>query len=451
MNSPESTLPGELLDRLAARAMAATTLAELAFSLANDAYPLLGFRQALVFDAAGSKESLICVSGLVRPTEDSPYLLWLNRAWPELLKQLPEQPAWLTLPADHAAWPDMVVEGLLEWWPAGILALPLRRRDGELLGRVVFLMDAPPSPVQRETLARLQPTWSYCWEMLAGERQPPWREKLRALIDRRRRWLLIALLVIVLFPVRQSALAPAEIVAMSASVVASPLDGVVKQIHVRPNQPVKAGERLFSLDDTTLRNRLEVAQKSMAVADAELAAMTQKSFDAPQSKGELAALTGRAYERRAELAAIQAQLARIDIHAAADGVAVFGDPDDWLGRPVAVGERIMLLADPATPGILVHLPVADAINLDIGAPVRMFLSVKPLSPLDARLVETSYQAVVSPINGVASYRLRAQLEEASPHARIGLRGTAKLYGGWVVFGYYVLRRPLASLREWTGW
>ena len=32
----------------------------------------------------------------------------------------------------------------------------------------------------------------------------------------------------------------------------------------------------------------------------------------------------------------------------------------------------MLLADPATPGILVHLPVADAINLDIGAPVGMF-------------------------------------------------------------------------------
>ena len=54
-------------------------------------------------------------------------------------------------------------------------------------------------------------------------------------------------------------------------------------------------------------------------------------------------------ERRAELAAIQAQLARIDIHAAADGVAVFGDPDDWLGRPVTTGERIMLLANPAKP------------------------------------------------------------------------------------------------------
>ena len=451
MNVLESGTADDFAVRLGARAMAATNVAELAFSLANDAYPLLGFRQALVFEAKGGVESLRCVSGLARPTEDSPYLLWLNRAWPEILVHVPEQPAWLTLPDDHSTWPESVVDGWLEWWPHGVLSLPLYRRNGECLGRVLYLMDAPPSVVQSETLARLQATWAYCWEMLAGEAKPAWQQRLRDILSRRRRMLLIALAVIALFPVRQSALAPAEIVAMSASVVASPLDGVVKHIHVRPNQPVKAGDRLFSLDETTLRNRLEVAQKSMAVADAELLSMTQKSFDTPQSKGELAALTGRAYERRAELAAIQAQLARIDVLAPADGVAVFGDPDDWLGRPVAVGERIMLLADPATPGILVHLPVADAIALEVGAPVRMFLTVKPLSPLDGRLVETSYQALVSPVNGVASYRLRASLDAASAHARIGLRGTAKVYGSWVIFGYYVLRRPLASLREWTGW
>ena len=52
----------------------------------------------------------------------------------------------------------------------------------------------------------------------------------------------------------------------------------------------------------------------MAVADAELAAMTHSM---PRKQGELAALTGREHERRAELAAIQAQLARIDIHAGA--------------------------------------------------------------------------------------------------------------------------------------
>ncbi|MBV5327339.1 MAG: biotin/lipoyl-binding protein, partial [Chlorobium sp.] len=170
-----------------------------------------------------------------------------------------------------------------------------------------------------------------------------------------------------------------------------------------PNQPVKTGQLLFSLDDTTLRNRLEVAQKSVAVADAELQATTQKSFDNIQSKSELTLLSGRAQEKRAELAAVQAQLNRVDIVAGHDGLAVFGDPDDWLGRPVSTGERIMLLANPAKPGVLIHLPVADAVSLDVGAAVKLFLTVTPLSPLDATITETSFQAVLSPA-GIASYR-----------------------------------------------
>ena len=138
--------------------------------------------------------------------------------------------------------------------------------------------------------------------------------------------------------------------------------------------------------------------------------------------------------------------------AARDGVAVFGDANDWLGKPVVTGERIMLLADPARPGVLIHLPVADAVALEPGAPVRLFLSAHPLSPLSAELLETSYQALLSP-EGVASYRLRAGFvpgEDLSA-ARIGLRGTAKIVASRVALGYYLLRRPLARLREWSGW
>ena len=110
----------------------------------------------------------------------------------------------------------------------------------------------------------------------------------------------------------------------------------------------------------------------------------------------------------------------------------------------------MLLANPDKPGVLIHLPVADAIALDEGAPVKLFLTVKPLSPLSGQVTETSYQALLSP-EGVASYRLRAELGETDrAQARLGLRGTAKLYGDRVVLGYYLFRRPLATLREWSG-
>ena len=37
-----------------------------------------------------------------------------------------------------------------------------------------------------------------------------------------------------------------------------------------------------------------------------------------------------------------------------------------------------------------------------------------------------------------------------PEARIGLKGTAKLYGERAPLGYLLLRRPIASVREWTG-
>jgi HlyD family secretion protein len=170
-----------------------------------------------------------------------------------------------------------------------------------------------------------------------------------------------------------------------------------------------------------------------------------------KSKGELAAAFGRVREKEAELALLDNALSRVDVVADRAGVAVFSDANDWIGRTVQTGERVMQLADPAQAGVLVWLPAADAINLEPGAPVRLFLHTQPLQPLAAQLLQTSYQAVPSP-DGIASYRLRASFASAPGGAapRIGLRGTARVSGDWSLLGYYLLRRPLAAMREWTG-
>ncbi len=450
MVAPPELVPPALVAAMEARARAANNVNELGFSIANDAYDLLHFRQALVFQGDGPDARLLAVSGLARPSEDSPYLVWLRRTWVWLHSRVAAQPGWFSLPADIADIPDGVVEGWQEWWPTEILVLPIQRRDGVRLGWVCFLLDDRPGAAQAQAIDQLLATWGYCWEMMAGTPTKSLAGRWRKLSGWQRRIVWLSLVTMLLIPVRQTALAPAEVIPLDAESMAAPLEGVVKTVHVRPNQQVQAGDLLFSLDDTTLRNRLDVAQKSVAVADAEFQAATQKAFDSFQSKGELALLSGRANEKLAELAAVRTQLARIEVRAPRAGVAVFGDPDDWLGRPVSTGERIMLLANPDKPGVLVHLPVSDAIALEPGAKVKLFLTVLPLSPLDAIVSETSYQSVLSP-EGVASYRLRAQFDSAQELPRIGLRGTAKVYGGRVLLGYYLFRRPLATLREWTGW
>ncbi|MGH8487185.1 MAG: biotin/lipoyl-binding protein, partial [Pseudomonas sp.] len=337
-------------------------------------YPLLQYHQALVFQQQGQGLDLLCVSGLARPSEDSPYLVWLQRAVRWIVDQLEDdKPRWLG--RDAVTPPPDIEEGWAEWWPKGLWCIPLHDREGQRLGLVLFLLDNPPTASLEPVFDGLWRTWAHCWAGFTRQRRLlRWRPS--------KRQLLIALAVAVallLVPVRQSALAPAEIVSREAMIISSPIDGVIERMQVRPNQPVEKDTLLFSLDETTLRSRAEVLGKEVAVADAELAAASQRAFDNPQSKSELTLLNGRVQQRRAELAAVKAQLQRTQVRSPRAGVAVYSDPNDWLGKPVSTGERILLIAEPKQPAMLIQLPVADAIALEPGAEVTLFLTAYPLT------------------------------------------------------------------------
>ncbi|GAA7767528.1 multidrug transporter [Cupriavidus sp. SHE] len=434
------------LAELESLARQADSVQQLSFHIANDAHPLLRYRQALVFDVRPPAWHLLNISGLVSIDEQSPYVVWLGHARKWLRERLEAgEPQWITQ-EDAALASDVVRSGWEEWWPNGAWALPLRSRAGQVQGWVLFLLDEVPGAGAGIAMSRLTQAWGYHWEMLARrERDVSWLWGSRT-----RRIAIAAVVLILLMPVRQSALAPAEVTSLDLQMVSAPIEGVVKEVHVQPNQTVKAGQPLFSLDDTTLSHRLEVASQAVAVADAELLAARQNAFRSDDSKAQLTTLQSRAEERRAELESIRSQLQRQTVVAPRDGVAVFADINDWLGKPVVTGERIMQLANPDRPAMLIHLPVADALTLDVGAPVSLFLTVRPLQPLSGKLIETSYQAALTP-DGVPSYRLRADIENGDPqHARIGLKGTARIKGGWSVLAYEILRRPLATLRAWTG-
>lgn len=432
------------LHALRDRAMAARSLNALAFSMANDLYQLLPFHQALVFKSHGKAQELLCVSGLAKPTEDSPYLIWLNGMSRWLDDQASgSEPVWLARAALNL--PENLQEGWAEWWPEGVFCVPMQHEDGARLGLFCLLRENEPPAALLPLLSSLWQTWAYCWQSLThSPRLFRWRPSRRQLA-----LLAMAAGVMLLIPIRQSALAPAEIVSRTSQVISSPLAGVIQQMEVRPNQQVTAGTPLFRLDETTLRNLAEVLTQEVGVADAELLAASQRAFDNPQSRRELTLLTGRAQQKRAELAGVELQLSRSQVNAPSDGVAVFSDVNDWLGKPVVTGERILLLADPRQPAMRIQLPVADAIALEAGADVTLFLSAYPLQPLRGKILETSYQAQPG-AEGVVSYRLLASIEDTPPHARLGLHGTAKLYGERVLLGYYLLRRPLAALRAWSG-
>lgn len=446
MTEANASLPALL--GLQQRAMEVDDETALCFLVANETWHLRPYRQAALFlqDRLG-RPQLTVVSGLVSTLEDTPFTLWLT----EVCTALAADPASGTKARQltAATLPESLREGWAEWWPKHALYQPLVTPAGQFLGAVLYVRDDAWKEDELALFALIHRHYAYCLGTFRRERLS-WRahwHKLRA-NPRRLKQIAFGLAVLLLFPVRLSVLAPAEIIALKAEAVAAPTDGVVKTFHVQPNQPVKVGQPLFSLDDTTLRNRRDIAQKTLAVARSDALAAGQKAFDSLQSKSELAALQGRVREKEAELLYLDELLGRIDVVAAHDGVFIYGDPNDWLGKPVVTGERIAQLAQPDELGALIWVPVGDAIALEVGASMRVYLQVAPLSALSGSLIQTSYQATLSPEN-VASYRVRGKLDEGD-RAHIGLRGVAKVYGGWRPLIYWVMRRPLGALRQWIG-
>ncbi len=421
--------------QLERRAREAEDAAALGFLMVNDTHGIVAYRQAALWLAPGR---LAALSGLAQPERDAPFAAWLTG----LLGRIAAAPGAAETQMLTAANAPKA-EGWGDWLPAQLLWLPLAHR-GRFLGALALAREEPWTEGERRLLDLLASGYGHALAALQPRRarRAPRRPLLAALA-------LAAVVGIGLLPVRDSVLAPAEVIALDPMVVRAPLDGVVEALHVRPNEAVVAGQLLLTLDPRRLQTQLEVARRAAEVAEAELRQAMQGAVADPRARASIPMLQGRLEQQRAEVAFLHEQLARIEIRATQPGIAVFDDAHEWLGRPVVIGERIMQIADPGRTALEIRLPVADAIALEPGAEVRMFLNVNPEAPVPAELAFAAYRAQPGP-DGVLAFRLRAAFAPDAAPLRIGLKGTAKLHGQEVRLAYHIFRRPLSALRRWLG-
>jgi multidrug resistance efflux pump len=438
--------PALVLLEFERRIQSAASAREVAFRAVNDSAQVLRFDQAILWRRdVFSRPMVLAASGLADVSGDSPYQQWLAR----LIQAITPESFEASRQLAHEALPEAIAADGKDWCPAHLVHCPLRGPDGAVLGGMLFFRAEPfgeQDVALAEYVARSSAYGLWAWRS-ESSRANRW-------LKRRAGWKALgvaaALGALAAFiPVHLSALAPAEITPLRPIPVTSPLDGVVREILVKPNQIVKADELLALLDDTGLRNRLEVAGKSLDIARADLQRATFKSFSDEPSRLELQVLHARMQEKQAEVVYLTELLGKSKLTAPQGGVAVFTSQDDWRGRPVQVGERVMLIADPSLIDITIYMPPEDAIELEAGAPVELLLHVDPLSPLRAEIERSSYEATQTP-EGTLAYIVRARLHPGQGLPRIGLRGTAKVYGGKVALGYYLLRKPLAFARRSLG-
>ena len=422
---------------------------ELAFLLVNGSHGLTPYRQAALWWEDTGIQTL---SGVVQPEQNAPYVDWL-RAF------MSHQAATGTGPSRVVAddLPSDLASSWADWLPPHGLTFVL---PGARKGMLLLAREQGWTDTDMALLNEWVQTWLHAWQAAApqsprrwlhwhswkawlglGAAGTPWyRRKITAL--------LLALLALLFLPVRMTVLAQGELVPAQPVVVRSPIEGVIAKFHVPPNAQVAVDQPLFEFDPVLIETRAQVAEQALATALAEYRQTSQLSLADAKYKSELARLAGSIEEKRSEYEYLKEQRKRSMVKASDAGTVLYDDPSTWTGKPVAVGERIMRIARTGDVEVEVWLPMADAVALEPGDPVSLYLLADPLQPVSARLRYFSHEAVMRP-DGVYAYRIRATLD-GTEQARVGLKGTAKLTGRWTVLSYWLLRRPLAVVRTTLG-
>lgn len=444
--APDMEAVSKLL-QLESMARAATSVDALRFLIVNETRRLLPFRQAYLFTSLHPIKrtcQLVCASSVAIIEKHAPFASWLEKLIAALFDS--ETIASQRL-VDEAQCPENLKEGWKEFSLPFVLWTPLKLPDGTFVGGLLVTRETPWQDNELALFKRLAETYAHALVAVSSRRKLYHRPTSVTLAV----WIIILfLLAVFIKPMRLSALAPAEITATEPVIVSAPMDGVIADIKFSPNTYISKGETLFLLEDTNLRNEYNVVEKTLAVAEAEYRKASQDAFRDSKSKAKISLLRAQAQLHRSKLEYAGELLDKINVSAEKNGLLIFTNKSDWVGKPVQVGERVMEIADPDKIQLKINLSVDDAIVLQDGADVDVFLDTDPLRPVKAKVVSTSYMAEKYTQDTLA-YRVHADfIDTDNKKLRIGSQGTAKVYGERVSVFFYLFRRPISYVRQFFG-
>lgn len=431
---------------LESRVRKVQSVKELCFCLANETRRLVGFRQACILSIllnGRTKCRVEAVSSLASVDRKAPMIHWMEQVvsslWKDNHLQAPGLISSTQCPKDlqddwkHFAFPF-------------VLWCPFIGADQQVIGGMWLSREMPWQEGEIQLIGRFGETIAHAWQAL--EVRKPYRNYWKVL----KKWIwgiAVLLLAAMWLPVRLSVLAPVEVVPRDPSVVTAPLDGVLKEILVHPNTLVQEGQILFRYEDTQFRNQYEVAEKNLSVTWMGYRKINQEAFLAHETAADMPVQASEVRLKEAERGYAWERLQQVEVKAPRTGLVLFGDRSEWIGKPVVVGERIMEVANPTEYELKIDLPVEDAIVLQEGAEVAVFLNAHPLQAIPAVVKHASYHASLLPTNLLA-YRVEAEFTEPPQDIRIGWQGTAKVYGEQVSLFFYLFRRPVSVFRQAIG-
>lgn len=423
----------------------AATTRDLTFILSNEIRKLTRARQVFVLipNVANVLE-VTGISSLPSVDRNAPVVIWIEKLCRTLIGSQYGVSKPLPLPGKgEDASADSYPFRSLIW-------VPLKHAHQPPHGGLVLAREDDWTDQDLVIARRISAATAHAWSAL-NPRRATLKRRLQKTSKKKIALVLLGLFLLGFVHVPLSVIAPVEIVARDPFVVAAPIDGVIERVVVEADQAVKSGDLLVKLADTTLRNRFEIAEREVSVAQARLKQANQIAFNDAKGLHDIAIARAELGLKIAERDFARSLLDKTEIKSERAGIAIYSDKRELAGRPVSVGERILEVADSNQVEARIDLPVTDAIVLVPGSAARLFLDSDPLRPWSATITRADYKAKTGD-NDVVSFRVTAAIppEEGRRPPRLGVRGSSQITGASVPVWLFILRRPVTAVRQWAG-
>jgi RND family efflux transporter MFP subunit len=232
---------------------------------------------------------------------------------------------------------------------------------------------------------------------------------------------LIAIAVVAFFAVANGEFriaAPATLEGSIQRALVAPFDGFIAAQHVKAGEVVQEGEVLATLDDRDfilerLRHSADLRQR-LAEYDRALA---------EDDRVETRILKAQIEESRAQIALVDAQLARTELKAPFDGLVIAGDLSQSIGSGVRRGDKLFAVAPLNSYRVVLEVDERDIRAIKEGQNGTLVMSSLP-----ALLLPYTVERV-TPIStaeeGRNFFRVEASLEETDERLRPGMEGIGK--------------------------
>lgn len=436
----------ERINRLVLKAYHANTLQALKFIILNDTAYVVRYDRAVLWDMTKYRPALLGVSGQAKVNKDAE----INQKWRALVAAIPNPKVPQQIQEELFKEEKRYWDELQRQTKSSVMWLPIIVDEKLVAGLWIEKWDAEH---EKNTPQIIELLFNYLIQGYAAA----WGKLSRGVsvkklgLSRYTLWIIALLVVFLLYfvevPLR--VVAHCEVVPKDPILITAPLEGIVETLLIKPGDIVQKGTPLFEYDKRAPIHDLKAAQKEVQVMQAEVSRASTLGLSDPRSLRDLGILKLKLEKGLVQLDLAEYRASQLSQVSPEGGVVMIDNPEEWRGKPVKVGEKIMIISNPHESKLRFWLPEDDNILLDPAKNIAIYLNVDPQKKWEAHLEYIANQSTVNEKN-MTTFVGEANWVEPPENIKLGLKGTAVLYGENVSLFYYIFRKPWAGFRYYFG-